>query len=175
MPIAMSMIRRFLTVFALVGALAGAAVAQQNPVGPTTPLTIVSGTTTHNFQVELADTPEKSELGLMNRTSMEKDHGMIFDFGEPRDVSMWMKNTLIPLDMLFIDTDGTVLAIAQNARPGSLRLIGSGFPIKSVLELNGGVAKELGLKPGDKVEHKIFKSATDAKAPAKVPAKANGG
>jgi uncharacterized membrane protein (UPF0127 family) len=134
--------------------------APQNPVGPTDPLTIVSSGKNHAFKVEMADTPEESERGLMYRASMPKDHGMIFDFrtpGQPaREVSMWMKNCLFPQDMLFLDEKGTVIAIAENARPGSTRLISPGFPTAGVLELNGGIAKELGIKPGDKVQHKLF-------------------
>lgn len=136
----------------------------KNPEGPTDPLTIVVDGKPHPFKVELADTPKESEMGLMYRTTMAKDHGMIFDFKPPQPITMWMKNTIIPLDMLFMDKDGTVLSVAENARPGSLRLIGPGIPVSSVLELNAGVAKELGVKPGDKVEHKIFGNA-----------KANGG
>jgi uncharacterized protein len=155
--------KRFVLAAAFAGLLgfSSCASAQQprNPVGPTDPLTIVSGDKTHPFEVELADTPTETERGLMFRESMPKDHGMIFEFDPPYAVTMWMKNTLIPLDMLFMDPDGTVLAIAENARPGSLRLIGPGVPVASVLELNGGVAKELGLKPGDKVHHKLFHNA----------------
>lgn len=141
-------------------ALGLSAVAQtpQNPVGPTDPLRIVSAGKTHAFTVELADTPQESEMGLMYRQSMPKDHGMIFDFGAPKQTGMWMKNCVFPQDMLFLDTDGTVIAIAENARPGSERIIDPGFPFRGVLELNGGLAKELGLKPGDKVQHKIFKN-----------------
>lgn len=145
--------------FGFVLAFSGLAHAQapQNPVGATDPLTIVQADgKTHAFKVELADTPEKSEMGLMYRASMPKDHGMIFDFRPARDVSMWMKNCLFPQDMLFLDEKGKVLAIAENARPGSTRLISPGFPIASVLELNGGIAKELGLKPGDVIKHKLF-------------------
>ena len=147
-----------LLAFAFVLALSGYAHAQapQNPVGPTDPLTIVSGEKKHAFKVEMADTPQESEMGLMYRASMPKDHGMIFDFRPAREVSMWMKNCLFPQDMLFLDDKGVVIAIAENARPGSTRLISPGFPIASVLELNGGIAKELGLKPGDKIQHKLF-------------------
>ncbi len=150
--------RHFLAALALVFVAAAPACAQlpANPQGPTQPLTIVSGDKTHTFQVELADTEEETALGLMNRTEMARDHGMIFDFGAPRETGMWMKNTLIPLDMLFLDTDGTVVAVAHNARPHSLRLITPGFAVKGVLELNGGVAKELGLKAGDVVKHGMF-------------------
>src|SRR6185295_13611942 len=161
--------KRFILAAAFAGALAFSACATaqtppKNPEGPTDPLTIVTSGKPHEFKVELADTPQESEMGLMYRTSMPKDHGMIFDFKPPQPVTMWMKNTLIPLDMLFIDRDGTVISVAENARPGSLRLIGPGLPVSSVLELNAGVAKEIGVKPGDKVEHKIFGNA-----------KANGG
>jgi len=147
-----------LLAFAFVLAFTGYAHAQapQNPVGPTDPLTIVSGDKKHAFKVEMADTPDESERGLMYRPSMPKDHGMIFDFKPSREISMWMKNCLFPQDMLFLDEKGMVIAIAENARPGSTRLISPGFPVASVLELNGGIAKELGLKPGDKVQHKLF-------------------
>jgi uncharacterized membrane protein (UPF0127 family) len=130
--------------------------APQNPVGPTDPLTIVSSGKNHAFKVEMADTPQETQMGLMYRASMPKDHGMIFSFKPAYEVTMWMKNTLIPLDMLFIDEHGTVLAIAENARPHSERLVGPGLQVSSVLELNGGIAKELGIKPGDKVQHKLF-------------------
>ena len=123
------------------------------------PLQIVSGGKTHSFQVEVADSPEETERGLMNRKELGRDRGMIFDFGAPRPTGMWMKNTLIPLDMLVLDTDGTILAIARNARPGSLRIVDPGIPVKGVLEINGGQAAELGLKPGDKVRHRIFQTA----------------
>jgi hypothetical protein len=132
------------------------AAARSNPQGPTTPLTIVSGQKTHSFNVELADTPEETALGLMYRQSMPRDHGMIFKFAAPTSTGMWMKDCVFPQDMLFLDQDGTVLAMAENARPGSMRTITPGFPYWSVLELNGGVVKELGLKPGDRVRHAIF-------------------
>lgn len=122
----------------------------------TGPLKIVSGDTVHSFTVELADDPEEITTGLMNREAMADNAGMIFDFGQPRQANMWMKNTLIPLDMLFLDTDGAILAIARNAVPGSLRRINPGVPVKGVLELNGGVAETLGVEPGDVVQHAMF-------------------
>ena len=155
--------KRFIAaLFALLALSAGAisvgAFAQTptNPQGPTDPLVIVSAGKSIPFKVELADTPKESEMGLMYRASMPKDHGMIFDFRPSREIDMWMKNCLFPQDMLFLDETGTIVAIAENARPGSERLISPGFPIASVLELNGGVTKELGIKTGDKVEHKLF-------------------
>ena len=127
----------------------------------TGPLTITSGDSTHAFTVELANDPEEITTGLMNRESMDADAGMLFDFGQPREASMWMKNTLIPLDMLFIDPAGRVIAIARNAVPGSLRTISPGVPVKGVLELNGGRAAELGIEPGDEVHHPIFGNASE--------------
>ncbi len=155
----------FLVLAAATSLMAAAALAQAPgdpkpaPPGPTDPLTIVSGDKSYSFKVELADTPQETELGLMYRKEVPKDGGMIFDFGQPRPTTMWMKNTLVPLDMLFLGPDGTVLAIAQNARPHSERLIDPGVAVKGVLELAGGRTKELGIKPGDKVQHKMFAAA----------------
>ena len=122
----------------------------------TSPLTIESANGDHVFTVEIADDPEEITTGLMNRESMDADAGMLFDFGQPREAAMWMKNTLIPLDMLFMDPNGKIIAIARETVPGSLRTISPGVPVKSVLELNGGRAAELGIEPGDEVVHPIF-------------------
>lgn len=127
-----------------------------NPPGPTETLTITSGGKTQTFQVEVANTPEKTSKGLMWRKEMPKDHGMIFDFGSPRPIGMYMRNTLIPLDMLFIAADGKILAIAKNARPQSERIIDPGVPVRGVLEINGGAAEQFGIQPGDVVSYKIF-------------------
>src|SRR3990167_101846 len=124
-----------------------------------TPLTIKSDDTSHAFTVEMADTPDAIRQGMMFRETMEPDTGMLFDFGEVRPASMWMKNTLVSLDMLFIDAQGQVIAIARNAVPGSLRSLGPGVPVRAVLEIPGGRAKELGISPGDIVEHPIFGNA----------------
>ena len=122
----------------------------------TGPLAIDTGDSVHKFTVELANDPEEIRIGLMNRPEMAPNAGMLFDLGEPREASFWMKNTLIPLDMLFLDTDGKIIAIARNAVPGSLRSIGPGVPVKAVLELNGGRCETLGIEPGDVVEHALF-------------------
>ncbi|RIJ15485.1 DUF192 domain-containing protein [Henriciella mobilis] len=111
------------------------------------------------FEIEIADEPEEISYGLMNRESLAENAGMLFDFGNPREPAMWMKNTLIPLDMLFISSDGTIQMIARNTVPGSLRTISPGMPVKGVLEINGGRAAALGIEPGDTVNHAIF--ATD--------------
>ncbi len=108
------------------------------------------------FTVEIADTDATRESGLMFRKSMAPDRGMLFDFGTPQAVTFWMKNTLIPLDMVFIGKDGRVVSIARNAAPMSEALIPSGGPILGVLELRGGRAAEIGVKPGDRVRERIF-------------------
>lgn len=122
----------------------------------TGPLEIDTGDSVHKFTVELANDAEEIRTGLMDRATMAPNAGMLFDFGQPREASMWMKNTLIPLDMLFIAPDGKILAIARNAVPGSLRTIGPGVPVKAVLELNGGRSEALGIEPGDMVRHEVL-------------------
>jgi uncharacterized protein len=124
--------------------------------GPAEPLTITSGGKPNSFQVELA----KATQGLAGRKDLAKDHGMLVDFQPARDADLSMKGVSIPLDMLFLDNDGTVLAIAENARPGSHRKITPGFPVSFVLEINAGLTKELGLKPGDKIQHRLFHTVT---------------
>lgn len=116
----------------------------------------------HAFTVELAVTPRQREQGLMNRREMAADHGMLFAFGETRQVFMWMKNTYIPLDMLFIGKDGKVRTIRENAKPHSEAIIDSGGPIDYVLELNGGTAKRLGIRPGNRVRNELMDSLRKA-------------
>jgi uncharacterized protein len=106
--------------------------------------------------VEIARSRAEQEQGLMFRESMAEDRGMLFDWGGMVEAAMWMKNTLIPLDMLFIDADGVILDIFASTVPGSLDVISAGVPVRAVLELNAGTAKRLGLKPGDRVQHPIF-------------------
>ena len=110
----------------------------------------------HEFQVYLARTPQQHARGLMYVAELPADQGMLFDYPRPRWVSMWMKNTLIPLDMLFIRTDGVIANIAQRTVPGSLAVINSEGRARAVLELNGGTAARLGIRPGDRVRHAIF-------------------
>ena len=121
------------------------------------PLTIVTASGRHAFQVEVMRTPEQRARGLMHRQFMPADRGMLFDFKQVEPVAMWMQNTYISLDMLFIRADGTVARIAERAEPLSTRTIPSGEPVLSVLEVNAGIAEKLGIKPGDKVEHPLFK------------------
>ena len=149
----------------LVSGMAAIALALSAPAAlaelEISPLTIESANGAHAFTVEIADEPEEITTGLMNRESMDPDAGMLFDFGQPREAAMWMKNTLIPLDMLFMDPEGKVIAIARETVPGSLRTVSPGVPVKSVLELNGGRAEELGIQPGDEVIHPIFGNADE--------------
>lgn len=108
------------------------------------------------FQVEVMRTDEERARGLMNRAYLPADRGMLFDFKAPQIATMWMKNTLIPLDMIFIRADGTIANIAENTEPHSLRTIPSSEPVLSVLEINGGLSAKLGIAPGDKVSHPLF-------------------
>jgi len=119
------------------------------------PLTITTADgQTHKFTVEVASTPDQQSYGLMNRQSMPADHGMIFPYEPAQPVAFWMKNTLIPLDMIFIAPGGRILRIESNAVPLSLEPVGSGDVVEAVLELNGGRAAQLGLAAGDQVRWK---------------------
>lgn len=109
------------------------------------------------FDAEIARSPNELAYGLMNRKSMPADHGMLFVFREEAERSFWMKNTLIPLDMIFIRADGTINSIHPSAIPHDLTPIYSKGPALAVLELNGGRAADLGIKPGDRVIHKTFR------------------
>jgi uncharacterized membrane protein (UPF0127 family) len=128
----------------------------RNPVGPYSDLMIETSTGAHHFQVELADTPDLRSLGLMYRTHLDADKGMLFDFGEPEPVSFWMENTLIPLDMIFINAGGRVANIAANAIPGDRTPIYSDGAVTGVLEIAGGMAAKLHIEPGDVVRHPMF-------------------
>ncbi len=115
-------------------------------------LTVASGERTHRFTVEVARTPEQQQTGLMNRDSLAPDRGMIFPFEEPRAASFWMRNTLIPLDLIFVRADGTIANIEANTVPLSLDNILSDGPVAAVLEIPGGRAAELGIRAGDRVD-----------------------
>ncbi len=140
--------------FALVLAAAIGVTAQG---GESDSLEIVTSTGRHAFQIEIANNDATREHGLMDRRYMAPDHGMLFEFDREAPVSFWMKNTYIPLDMVFIAPSGVVTHIVANAEPLSERVIPSGGPCVAVLELNGGTAASIGLKVGDKVHHSFFK------------------
>jgi uncharacterized protein len=117
------------------------------------PLTIRSASGEHRFIVEIAASPAEQEQGLMFRRSLAPDRGMIFPYDPPQEVGFWMKNTLIPLDMVFIRADGTIARIAQ-ATPLSLDTVPSGEPVAAVLEIAGGRVAELAIHAGDRVKWK---------------------
>ena len=121
-------------------------------------LEIASKSGVHVFAVELASTPEEQAKGLMYRRQLPEGQGMLFDFHREQPTSFWMKNTYIPLDMIFIRGDGRILRIAENTVPLSEALVPSGGPVRAVLEVNAGTAKKLGIAPGDRVGHAIFGS-----------------
>jgi uncharacterized membrane protein (UPF0127 family) len=121
-------------------------------------LQIVTATGTHDFHVEIANNEASRAVGLMNRRFMPPDRGMLFEFDREAPEAFWMKNTYIPLDMIFISRTGVVTNVVANAEPLSERPIPSGAPCLAVLELNGGAAAAIGLKIGDTVRHPFFKS-----------------
>ena len=115
-------------------------------------LTITSDGAVHRFTVEVARSPEEQAQGMMNRQSLDPDRGMLFPYDPPEMASFWMKNTLIPLDMIFIRADGTIARIEENVAPLSLEPVPAGEPVAAVLELAGGRSAELGIGPGARVE-----------------------
>lgn len=120
------------------------------------PLEIVTKSGVQVFSVEVATTEEEKTTGLMYRKELADGHGMLFDFSPEQQVSMWMKNTYISLDMIFIRADGRILRIAENTEPESTRIIPSGGLAKGVLEVIAGTAKKYGIAPGDRVAHPLF-------------------
>jgi uncharacterized membrane protein (UPF0127 family) len=131
--------------------------AGQAELKPLQPLALTTSRGRFDFQVENANTPHTREVGMMCRKSVAPDRGMLFDFRQPTDnVAFWMRNTLIPLDIVYIRPDGRVLSIARNARPLDETPLPAGGRIRAVLELAGGRAAQIGLLPGDKVAHRIF-------------------
>jgi uncharacterized membrane protein (UPF0127 family) len=119
-------------------------------------LEIASSTGVHPFAVEIAQNEEERAKGLMFRKEMPEGKGMLFDFKVEQPVAFWMKNTYVSLDMIFIKADGRILSIAENTEPLSERGVPSGGPVRGVLEVVAGTAKKLGIKPGDRVAHRIF-------------------
>lgn len=111
----------------------------------------------YSFTVEVVDTPAARNKGLMFRQSLAKDAGMLFDFKQEQQTAFWMQNTFIPLDMVFIAADGEVRTIHVNAKPHDTTSIPSGVPVQFVLEIPGGRSVEIGLKPGDKIDHPRMK------------------
>ena len=152
--------RRPLCLLLVAGALAGAqapAITKAQPELSKEKLVIV----THDgrrlaFDVEMALTPREQEVGEMFRTSIPPDGGMLFDWGRPRDSTMWMRNCPVSEDMVFINEDGSIRSIAENTTPESMAVIPSRGPVRATLELAGGRTAALDIRPGDKVEQRIF-------------------
>ena len=130
--------------------------AQQ--LAPFEPISIVTGQSATILIAEIAETEDSRSRGLMFRHVMPQDRAMLFDFVKPRPAAMWMKNTYISLDMLFVREDGTIAAIAENTEPLSLQTISVEEPVRGVVELAAGTAKRLGIQRNDKVYHRIFKT-----------------
>lgn len=125
------------------------------------PLLIATSAGEVSFQIEVAKTPAQQATGLMFRKSMAENSGMLFDFDRTRMVSMWMRNTYLPLDMLFILSDGTIATIAENTEPLSDSIVSSIVPVRYVFEINAFMADELGIAVGDKVQHPVIPSADE--------------
>ncbi len=144
------------TVLLLLSAVRGS-LAQQ--LAPIEPISIVTEQSATILIAEIADNEESRSRGLMFRHVMPPNRAMLFDFVKPRPAAMWMKNTYISLDMLFVREDGTIAAIAENTEPLSLQTISVDEPVRGVVELAAGTAKRLGIQRNDKVYHRIFKTA----------------
>lgn len=120
------------------------------------PLIFMTSQGKQQIELEIADTDESRMRGLMFRTDLPQQRGMLFDFKQVRLVMMWMKNTPLPLDMVFLHRDGTIAVIRENTTPFSENIVSSGEPVAYVIELNAGMAEKLGLKPGDKAIHPVI-------------------
>ncbi len=140
----------------LLGLLMLAPLSAAHADAPTEQLVVQTAKAPLTFVVEVAATPEERGRGLMFREHLAPLHGMLFDFGTVRPVMMWMKNTKIPLDMLFIDRTGRIAHIAANTVPMSEAIIPSEGPVRAVLEIGGGESARLGIKEGDKVQASLF-------------------
>ena len=125
------------------------------------PLTIISrGGVRHDFSVELARTPREQQVGLMYRTSIPPNGGMLFIWPAPQPSAMWMENCPVPEDMVFVNPDGTIRTIAENTVPESLAQISSNGPVLATVELQGGITAKLGIRVGDRIENKAFGQAS---------------
>ncbi len=150
---AWSLVRGFLAAFLVV-----AACASPTRAADFQPLEIATKTGVQVFSVEMATTEQEKETGLMYRKELADGKGMLFDFSPEREVTMWMKNTYISLDMIFIRSDGRILRIAENTEPLSTKIISSGGPARAVLEVPAGTAQKYGIRPGDRVAHSLFRA-----------------
>ncbi|HSF93729.1 MAG TPA: DUF192 domain-containing protein [Thermohalobaculum sp.] len=141
--------------------LAMSAPASGDPVCDPATVTLMAASGAQTFRVEIADEPAEQARGLMFRPSMPADAGMLFIFDPPRPASFWMENTMLPLDMVFIDDTGRVESIAVRADTYSRRVSASQGPVRAVLEINAGLSQELGIAPGTQAVHAAFRAAPD--------------
>ena len=154
--------RRFLGLLFVSLVATGAMAQEDDPKGPQPELPkeqlviVTHDGKQHTFNIEMATTEKQQQTGEMFRTSIPEDGGMLFDWGKPKASQMWMKNTLVPLDMVFINQDGTIRSIAEDTVPRSLAVIDAGGPVRATLELNGGATAKLGIRVGDTVKQRIF-------------------
>jgi uncharacterized membrane protein (UPF0127 family) len=155
----MRMLFAFLLTVGLGARALAAEISSPQPTLPQSLLTIQTVKGPARFTVEMATTSQQQQTGLMFRKTLAPNAGMLFDFVTERPQSFWMKNTLIPLDMVFIKADGTIVRIAANTTPLSEDPVPSYEPVRVVLEIPGGRAAELGMQPGDRAIHPIFRNA----------------
>ncbi|ESQ77052.1 DUF192 domain-containing protein [Asticcacaulis sp. YBE204] len=135
------------------------ACAQQSENGKLEEVSVVSTGGTHRFKVEIADDDVEREKGLMNRPELKADRGMLFIFPTAAERTFWMHNTLIPLDIIYITPGGEVLSIQKNTVPMNDTPLPSYGPASVVLEIQGGLSDKLGIRPGDRIEHRVFETA----------------
>ena len=148
-----SIARGWLAAILVVGCAVGSAPVRAASFQP---LEIVTRNGVQVFSVEMATTEEEKQTGLMYRKELADGKGMLFDFKPEQEVSMWMKNTYVSLDMIFIRADGRILRIAENTEPMSTKIISSRGPARAVLEVVAGTAQKYGIRPGDRVGHPLF-------------------
>lgn len=154
----MKLLRVFCSIFCILVVLSTVRIAAAQELARIEPVSVVAQNSSTIFSAEIADTDELRARGLMFRHKLPEDRAMLFDFGKPRPASMWMKNTYISLDMLFVREDGTIAAVAENTEPLSLQTISVQEPVKAVVEVAAGTVKRLGIQRDDKVFHSIFKN-----------------
>jgi uncharacterized membrane protein (UPF0127 family) len=154
----MGMTRRAIYWFLGLTLLAGACSEPTPAAQEMATLTVETRSAKHRFSVEMARTREAQARGLMYRRTLAPETGMLFVYPREQTLSMWMKNTYLPLDMLFIRSDGRIAHIVERTVPLSTAFIGSKAPVRAVLELNGGTVDRLGIKTGDRVVHPVFES-----------------
>ncbi len=145
-----------LAVFALLAASADAALACDPDQ-----IEILTGPGRRTFAIEIADDPDEQARGLMFRPALPADAGMLFIYDPPRPANFWMRNTMIPLDMIFIDDTGRVESVAERTDPYSERVSSSQGDVRAVLEINGGLSRRFGIGPGVQMIHPAFETAPD--------------